>query len=59
MKKVAIVLGPEVGNEYEAIRQCLEYFGLVVYLVKIGRPTILYRPEELVFFSIMASYNTL
>lgn len=38
MFKVAIIVGSEVGNEYEAIRQCLEYFGISVRLIKIGRP---------------------
>ena len=36
--KVAILVGPDTGNEYEAIRQTLEYFGAQVMVFFIGRP---------------------
>lgn len=35
---VAIAVGPNTGNEYEAIRQMLEYFGCQVTVYFIGRP---------------------
>ena len=37
-RSVAIIVGPGVGNEYEAIRQSLEYFGLQVTMSYLGRP---------------------
>ena len=36
--KVAIIVGPEVGNEYESLRQTLEYFGAKVMVFHVGRP---------------------
>ncbi len=37
--KVAIIIGPEIGNEYEALRQTLECFGAIVVVFYIGRPS--------------------
>ena len=36
--KVAILVGPDTGNEYEAIRQSLEYMGVQTTVFFIGRP---------------------
>lgn len=36
--KVAILVGPDTGNEYEAIRQNLEYMGAQTTVFFIGRP---------------------
>ena len=35
---IGLIAGPATGNEYEAIRQSLEYFGFSVLLKFIGRP---------------------
>ena len=38
MKTIGIIIGPEVGNEPEAIRQTAEYFGYQVVVKYLGRP---------------------
>jgi len=38
MKSIGIIVGPEVGNEPEAIRQTAEYFGYQVVIKYLGRP---------------------
>ncbi len=38
MKSIGIIVGPEVGNEAEAIRQSAEYFGYQVVMKYLGRP---------------------
>ncbi|NRB49028.1 MAG: delta-aminolevulinic acid dehydratase [Saprospiraceae bacterium] len=38
MKRLGIIVGPEVGNEPEAIRQTAEYFGYQVVMKYLGRP---------------------
>ena len=38
MKRLGIIVGPEVGNEPEAIRQTAEYFGYQVVVRYLGRP---------------------
>lgn len=38
MKSIGIIVGPEVGNEAEAIRQSAEYFGYQVVVKYLGRP---------------------
>lgn len=38
MKNIGIIVGPEVGNEPEAIRQTAEYFGYQVVMKYLGRP---------------------
>ncbi|MBX2873648.1 MAG: hypothetical protein KTR30_16150 [Saprospiraceae bacterium] len=38
MKSIGIIVGPEVGNEPEAIRQTAEYFGYQVVVKYLGRP---------------------
>lgn len=38
MKNIGIIVGPEVGNEAEAIRQSAEYFGYQVVVKYLGRP---------------------
>lgn len=35
---IGLIAGPDTGNEYEAIRQSLEYFGFSLLLKLIGRP---------------------
>lgn len=38
LKKVALLHTDDVGNEFEAIRQTLEYFGYEIFRKAIGRP---------------------
>jgi hypothetical protein len=38
LKKIALLHTDDVGNEFEAIRQTLEYFGYDVFRKAIGRP---------------------
>jgi hypothetical protein len=38
LKKIALLHTDDVGNEFEAIRQTLEYFGYEVFRKAIGRP---------------------
>ena len=35
---IGIIVGPDVGNEAEAIRQTAEYFGFQVIIKHLGRP---------------------
>lgn len=52
MKRLGIIVGPEVGNEPEAIRQTAEYFGYQVVVKYLGRPNDflkLLRGEDLLF----------
>ncbi len=40
---IGIIAGPDTGQEFEALRQSLEYFGFPVILRPLGRPDDLIR----------------
>lgn len=57
MKSLGIIVGPEVGNEPEAIRQTAEYFGYQVVVKHLGRPNHfldLLRGEDRLFNRLTA-----